>query len=497
MQLLLLVGLALATSLPPKTAPVGTDAAPPPAPALAPSRLGPPPPLPARSFAPPVAQAGQLSNGIPVLLVENHEVPMVNLRIAFRAGSLTDPQGFEGLADATAAMLTQGAGDLDAKAFSREQRKLGSSVGASAGVDGTVLAVSSLTRNLGPTLDLLKLAWKSPSFPETEWETIRQQMVEGVTWRRTDPNAIANHVLDVVQYGVQYRGRAPTEASLAAVSPRAMKRWAKRWLVPEQAVILVGGDTTLPEILPLLEARFGSIRVKGRNFAPSVTVHTSTGSTLTLVDKPGATQSVILAARPVGSPTDPDYASLVLANSAIGGMFTSRLNMNLREEKGYTYGVRSSVGWNLAGAQWTLSAPVQSDKTVAALKEILTELGAPANSEPITAAELEEGRGSIVNSYPLKFEEPGWLLGQHEAVWRYSLGPEWIPGYLDRLSAVTPTSTQEAWVKRIGTQGISFVVVGDALTLREQLKSVGLPIRELDVDGKPLQVVAPTNLTAQ
>ncbi len=489
--LLLLAAIAGATSRPPPVAPVGTPPPPPAAPALMPTRLAAPLPLAARPFVPPSAVTATLSNGIQVVLVENHEIPAVNLRIAFRSGAIVDPAGREGLAEATAAMLTKGVGSYDADGFSRELRKLGSDVSAGAGNDGFVLSARALTRNLPATLDLLAMTWAKPTFPAAEWEVLRSQMLDGVTWRRTDPNAIANHVLDVVRWGDSYKGRSADEQSIAAINPRLMKRFAKRAMVPEQAVILVGGDTTLAEIQPLLEARFGGLEVKGRNLDLALTVNAPSGSTITLVDKPGAAQSVILAERGIGDPTDPDYSALTLANAGIGGMFTSRLNMNLREDKGYTYGARTSVGWNLGGAYWNLSAPVQTDATIAAFKEILTELGAPANGRPLTDEELAKARGSVVYSYPLKFEEPAWLLGQYESVWRYDLGPAWISGYLGRLEAVTVASAQQAWVDRVGSKGLQFVIVGDAAKFRENLKSIGLPIEERDVDGNLIPAATP------
>ena len=487
--LLLLAGFAGATGRPP--APVAAPPALPAAPLLLPTRVAAPLPLPVRTFTPAPAVTARLSNGLQVVLVENHEVPLVNLRIAFMAGSFEDPVGHEGLAAATAALLTQGVGAYDADAFSRELRKLGSDVSAAAGDDGMVLAASALTRNLAPTLDLLRLAWTAPTFPQAEWEVLRGQMLDGVTQRRTDPNAIADHVLNVVRWGAAYQGRAPTEASIARLNPKLMKRFAKAAMVPEQAVVLVGGDITLAELVPLLEARFGALKVRGRSLDRSLTLRDPSGSTITLVDKPGASQSVILAERTTGGPRDADYPALVLANASIGGMFTSRLNMNLREDKGYTYGARSSVGWDLMGAYWTLQAPVQTDATVPALKEILIELGGPASGRPITPAELEKGRGSIVHAYPLKFEEPGWLLGQNEAVWRYNLGVSWITDYLGRIEAVTTDTAQAAWIEHIGSAGLQFVIVGDAAKFRETLKSVGLPIEERDVDGNLIPAPGP------
>lgn len=487
--------LAMALAAPPVPENVLSKAVPPVPAVVAPTRAKAPEPLKPRAFTVPAASVGMLASAVPVTVVENHETPLVWVRLSFRSGALLDPPGKEGLAQATLAMMNEGAGELDSEAFSRAQRELGSSVSAGAGTDGATIVAQSLTRNLPQTLDLLTLMLEEPSFPLEEWALLQKQMLDGVAWRRSDPQSIADFTLNRVLFGDSYRGRAPTEASIQSITTRDMKRWAKRWLVPQLAAVFVGGDTTLAEVQPLLDARIGDWKARSRPFTPTIPVTSPTGSTLTVVDKPGAAQSVILAARVTGRPTDPEYGSLLLANAAVGGMFTSRLNMNLREEKGYTYGARSTLGYDLAGTTWTLSTPVQTAVTGPALREILSELAAPDHGEPLLLAEIEQARGSLLNSYPLKFEGPDWLLGQHEAVWRYGLGPGWLDGYTSRLTSVTAVTAQGAWSTRIGTQGLRFVVVGDLATIGADLPALGMQVEHRDVDGNVLPATAPPPAT--
>lgn len=481
--LLLLPGLLAAKPAPAPAPPA--EAVPPPGPP--PHRVGLPSPGAERPFTLPAVHEAKLGNGIPVAIVENHEVPLAFVRVTFRAGGWVDPAGKDGLATVAVDMLDTGAGDLDAEGLAQAFKRMGSNLETGAGPDGVHLAVSSLTRNLGPTLDLLRTVWVEPTFPADEWTLLRGQYEDAVQYRRTDPNSIAWRVLTVVTHGPSYLGRAIDEATLAKIKRKDLKKWARTWLVPGHARIFAGGAVTPAQLLPELESRFGTLggvtpELPAAPDAPAP----PPAATLTLVDKPGASQSVILAARYVGEPTDPDFPALLLANQLVGGMFTSRLNLNLREEKGYTYGARTSVSYNLAGTWWTASAPVKAATTLDAMKELMAELGSPAAGEPVTAAELEAARGALVYGYPLRFESPGYLLGQLENVWRYGLPGDWIDGYMARMRGVTVADAQSAWVKRVDPKAVRYVVVGDAASLREPLRGLGLAFEERDVDGRPL-----------
>lgn len=482
--LLLLALAACAPKVTPPAAPV--EPAAPAAPAVRPTRLQAPGPTAEHPWTLPAPAVGTLSNGIPVYVVENHEVPIVDVHLSWRGGSNTDPKGKEGLASATMDMLARGAGTYDAEALTRAAKKLGTNIESQGGVDAASVALSALTRNLAPSLDLLSTVVNAPTFPEKEWTLLHKQYDDSITSRRQDPTSTAWTVLGRVVYGESYQGRFAVERSLAAIRTSDMKAWRKAWLVAPNASIYVGGDTTLAEILPMLEARFGRMTKTGKA-APAVPAPTTpTTPTITLVDKPGAAQSVIVATRYLGRPTDPGYADLYVANAAWGGMFTSRLNMNLREDKGYTYGARSSIGYDAVGARWSVSAPVQSDKTLPSLQELFAELAAPGKDRPFTDAEIAAAKGSILNGYPLPFESPGALLGLLDDVRLYGLGDTWVDQWLPRVQAVTAASAQAAWATQATGAGLRYVVVGDAAKLREPLATLGFTVEERDADGAVL-----------
>ena len=206
-----------------------------------------------------------------------------------------------------------------------------------------------------------------------------------------------------------------------------------------------------------------------------------------LLDKPGAAQSVLYLQRFIGERTDPEYPALVLANQAWGGQFTARLNMNLREDKGYTYGARSSFGHGYAPGRWVASASVHTEVTRASLDEIFRELEEVNGERPLTGEEIEYVRSGLIHGYPGRFEEAEPLLREIATVWRYGLPDDWLGGYLDRVAAVDPAQAQAVFSERVTTQPLQVLVVGDLAVVREDIEALGHPVVLLDTDGKPIQ----------
>lgn len=442
-----------------------------------------PAPLEPRDFAIPTPSEAKLSNGLRVVLLENHEVPLVYVRIALVPGGWTDPEGKEGLAEVTLDMMNEGAGAYDAAGLSLALKRLGSSLGAGADDDGAALSIRTLSRNLAPTLDLLATVALQPTFPEADWALMRKNRVADLEKRRTNPERIAARVFDRVLFGDSYRGRAPTESSYAQMGTADMRGWWSRYVAPENAIVLVGGDTTLAEVVPLLEARFGAWKGQGAAVTPPDPAPAPPVAAIHLVDKPGAAQSIVRYGGYVAQPTDADWFALLLANQVMGGQFTSRINMNLREQKGWTYGARTSLGYDLAGGRWWASAGVHSDKTVPAIQELFKEIQEATGARPFAGAEVDDARAAIVYSWPLRFESPDYLLAQTENVWRYGLPSDWIAGYPDRLRAVSLDETSTAWTSQIAKESLTMVVVGDAALISGGLEGLGLPIVRRDADG--------------
>ncbi|MEE2751451.1 MAG: pitrilysin family protein [Myxococcota bacterium] len=471
-----------------------------------------PGPLPRRDFQLPTLQSANLSNGIEVLLAEDHDQPLVRVRVVLEAGSFTDPEGLEGLAATTFDMLNEGAGGLDALVLSTELKKLATSLNSSASRDGAYVSIDSLTRNLAPSLDLMTKVLLSPDFPDAEWERIRKQRIQDVKAARTDPGSIARRTLSRTLFGSDYAGRFATEDSYLAISVEDMQAWAGEHIVPGNARILVSGDTTLEAVLPLLEERLGAWSGEGSTASPTPEIHQPEETVIYAVDKPGAAQSVIRMGRFVGSKKDADYTDLQMGNHAFGGMFMARLNMNLREDKGYTYGARSSLSHDYSGSRWVLGTSVKTDVTGASIQEILGELNAigggepvaqhcrffqrltnkcpppiqPAAERPIDKEEADYAKSNAIRGYPARFEQPDYLLNQTSMMLRYSLPKDWLESYIDRVDAVIAENAQSVFAEKVATKSWAIVVVGDLETIQDQLQESGFPVVQLDVDGNRL-----------
>ncbi|MDP2316192.1 MAG: pitrilysin family protein [Pseudomonadota bacterium] len=473
----------------PKVVPVAVAPVAPVAP-VPPRADGVPAPLPARTFAIPKTTQATLSNGLTVVVAENHEVPLAWVRLAFRTGSLGDPAGKEGLAAVTLDMMNEGAGEYDAIGLSNALMRLGSDLGTGAGDDGATVSASGLTANLDATLDLFSTVLLDPTFPQTEWDLLKKQRIADLDKKRKDPEWIASRVFDRVIFQDTYRGRAATKASYDALTPAAMRAWWAANLTPDRAVLFAGGDVSLETLVPKLEARLKAWKPSGAPASTPVEVAAPAAPTgpapIHFVDRPGAAQSMIRVGGYLSTPESAEWFPLLLANQAVGGLFTARINMNLREDKGWTYGARSGLGYDLAGGRFVASAGVRTDVTGPALGEILAEISAPTGARPLTAAEIDDGRASIVQSYPLRFESPDYLLGQAEAVWRYGLPADWVEGYVSRLDAVSLDGATAAWKDKVDPARLVIVVVGDGATVREGLAALGRPIIEHDAEGSVL-----------
>ena len=485
--LLLLAGLyACGPKAPPPPPP-----APPAPPALPAWRTQAPQPLPARPFQLPAAAEGKLKNGIPVSVVENHEVPLVYVRLVLEGGSWTDPDRRPGLAGATMDMMNEGAGTLDAGGLSLALRKVGASLSAGAGLDGSEISVSALADQLPATLDLLATVLLKPTFPASEWKILQSQRLSDLKSARSDPRRISDRIWRATLIGDQYAGRLSQEKSIEAMTVPEMRAWYGEWVRPELASLLVAGDTTLAEISPLLESRFGSWKGKGKaprvDRSPKKPLPTVEKTTIYLADKPGAAQSVVKVGHFVQPQTAPDQTDWQLADRMIGGQFVARINMNLREEKGWTYGARSGTWFSALPGLWSVEAGIVTAHTGPAVAEILRELKESLTTRPFTAAELATARGSLLGSFPLGYESPGTLLSQTLEMRRYGLPADWITGQPDRLRAATEASVQAAWARRIQPEKLAIVIVGDVATIRPQLEALQLPIVLVNDDGRPVE----------
>ena len=456
-----------------------------------------PGPLPPRVFQVPEVKMATLSNGLRVAVLTNDEVPMVWVRLVFNAGSWTDPAGQEGLASAAMDMLDEGAGAMDALALSATQRAMASQLSTYAYLDGAAISASCLKRNLEPTLDLLTTVLREPTFPEEEWELMRAKRLLGLREQEEQPTQLCYRALDRLLYGDGYDGRFATEESYGRIGTAEMRVWIEQHLHPANALLLVGGDTTVDEIVPLLEDRLATWQAREPVGVPAPEPLQPASTVVFLMDKPDAPQSVIGFGRFTVPRTDAVYPDLYMANTVLGGIFTSRINLNLREDKGWTYGARSFLYESHAPTQWLMVSSVDRDATADAVSEVLGEVRDLRGDRPLTAEELEFARSNRIHSYPGQFERTGFLLGEVANVWSYGLPDDWISGHLPRLRAVTLEGASAAATTHLDPDAMVIVIVGDLSVVRDSIDALGLPTVDIDRKGNLLGPMPETEAEAE
>jgi zinc protease len=446
-----------------------------------------PAPLEAPPLSLPDPEIGQLSNGIEVRVAPNHEVPLWEVRLLIGVGSYADPASKEGLASMTFDMVDEGAGERDAVAMATELKRLASSVGASSEAVSASITASGIKRSMAGTLDIWTDVIRAPRFPADRFATVHSRHMSDLALAATNPQSITRNVWRHLVWGDGYIGRHATQESLGTVTLDEVKGFYTDYVNPANAIILVGGDVTLDEVLPLLEARLGDWTVADGKTAPvKAEAMDIEAETIYLVDNPGAAQSVVQSATIIGSLDDADYFNLLVGNKMFGGDFTGRINMNLREDKGYTYGANCWVSHRHGPGQYGCGARVRTDVTGASLMEFRGEIAGMLGDAGMTEEEMRRGADSLAYGWPGRFETTGPQLDLEFEIWRYGKSEDWAADYIPNIRSVTPEAAQAAMAKWVQPEHTFWLVVGDKAAILEDLQGLGLPIVELDPDGQPL-----------
>jgi zinc protease len=455
-----------------------------------PDRSHPPAPGPPPSLRLPAIQKLRLSNGIPVFLVERHKVPLVQALVVFRGGAAVDPQNRPGLANLTASLLERGAGSRSALEISDIADYLGANLSAGAGWDSTTVGVNVPSARLEPGLALLSDLVLNPRFPAPEVERVRSELLTEILQWRDDPEQIASvafskSVFPGHPYSRDLQGDA---ASVRAITREEILRFHAERYVPGSAAIVVAGDAVAGSLVPLLEGTFGKWKAAGGAPAAAIPPARQVGKRrVVLVDKPDAPQSQIVIGRVGPARSTPDFFPLIVTNTILGGSFTSRLNHNLRETKGYTYGASSQFDFRLSTGPFIAEAAVQTDKTGAALTEFFKELEGIRSQVP--TEELERARNYTTRRFPAAFETAGQLAGRIRDQFVYGLPEDYFDTYVARIEAVTAADVQRVARTWIDPAATVVVIVGDRKKIEPEVRALRLGAVEVrsidDVLGRP------------
>ena len=442
----------------------------------------------------PALQRATLKNGVEVVLAERHEIPVVQVRLQFDAGYAADLGAKLGTASFTMAMLDQGAGKRSALELAAAVEAQGAQIGAGAGLDTATINLSALADRLDPSLALLADVALRPTFANDEIERVRKQWLATIAQEKTRPQSIAYRLLPPLLYGDGHAYAIPftgtgTEASVQAISRDDLAGFHREWLRPDNAKILVVGDTTLAEIVPLLEKHLGKWSAPDAPLPTKAVkpVERPDTTRVYLVDQPGAVQANILAGLLVNSTADDDSIVFDVANDVFGGTFTSRLNMNLREDKSWSYGARSSTSSAKGQRPWIISAPVQIDRTADSIAEIRRELAEFTGAEPVTADELGKVQNRRIRGLPGSYETGAAVLGAISNIVSYGWEDDQVVRDQQRIEQMTLDEVRAAGAT-LDVGALTWVIVGDLAKIEAPVRELGLgEVVVLDADGKPVR----------
>jgi zinc protease len=442
----------------------------------------------------PELQRATLKNGVELVLAERHEIPVVQVRLQFDAGYAADLGAKLGTASFTMAMLDQGAGKRSALELAAAIEAEGAQIGAGTGLDTATINLTALSDRLDSSMALLADVALRPAFADTEIERVRKQWLASIAQEKTRPQSIAYRLLPPLLYGEGHAYAIPftgtgTEASVQAINRDDLVAFHRAWLRPDNAQILVVGDTTLAEIVPLLEKHFGQWSAPD---APLPTkamnpVERPDATRVYLVDQPGAVQANILAGLLVNSTAEDDSIVLDVANDVFGRSITSRLDMNLRESKGWTYGARSSSSSAKGQRPWIISAPVQIDRTAESIAEIRRELAEFVGDNPATSDELERVRNRRIRGLPGSYETGSAVLGAVSNIVSYGWADDQVVRDQQRVEQMTLDEVRAASAM-LDVDALTWVIVGDLDKIEGPVRELGLgEVVVLDADGNPLR----------
>ena len=443
---------------------------------------------PTPAFVPSRPQRGRLSNGMEVIVANKSGLPLVSFALLARAGATDDPTELPGLSSFTAAMMDEGTTTRTSQEISAAFEHIGARLGTEARKELTLLTAETLNRHWRHALGLAADVARHASFPDHELERVRRERLTDLRRARDEAGFVADTNFGPLVFGPKSpyaHSNLGNEATVSAVQRADMLARHFQALRPDRLCLLVAGDVGVDEAVAAAEECFGDWRAPAEAAAG---IGASVGSTaggprIYLIDKPGAAQSVIRAGMTLVERNHPDFMALSVLNYAFGGQFSARLNRNLRQDKGYSYGYNSGISWYNAPSLLSAGGSVQTAVTREAVFETLREFEDISGQRPLTAEELENARNGLRLGYPAGFERPAQLLGQLVTLVQFGLPDDYFRTFEERLAGVSLTDTHRVGAERLSPDRLTVLVVGDRSQVEEPLRRLGYGLTLLDAEG--------------
>ena len=443
-----------------------------------------------RPFQAPNVKTAKLENGMDIYVVEKPELPKVAVTLATRAGSVADSPNKAGLSSMTARLMRRGTATRNAIQIDETLGNLGTSLGGGAGKESASFSMEVLKRNLAPAMNVMADVVMNPAFPATEFDREKKLALDNLAQQASNPNAVANRVSSMIAFGPEHPYGKPSGGLPGTIQPilrEDLIAFHRAYWKPGSSALVFVGDITLTEATNLARQQFGGWT---GGAAPALSIPAATPmppGKVYLIDRPGSAQTVVAHILRAPERKSPDYYSLALANAVYGGGFGTRLNLNLREDKGYSYGVFAFPVHNTRAGAWIASGGVQTDKTKESVVEFMKEMRGIGGEKPITEKEFTTARLAKIRGYAQQFESYGRITGQITDLWLHGLPMTALQAETDELNKLQLAPVNAVAAKYAAPAGTSILLVGDLSKIEPGIR--GLNLGEtviLDVEGKPV-----------
>ncbi|MHB1562152.1 MAG: M16 family metallopeptidase, partial [Isosphaeraceae bacterium] len=449
------------------------------------------PPLgPTPRYQPPAFVRRPLAGGLELRIVERHELPIVTVDLIVKSGETLAPQGKEGLASLAASLLEEGTTSRTTMQLAGDLAEIGSSIDCDGGLESTTISLTALSRHLDRGLDLFADVLLHPALPDKELDRLRQLRLSQLKARADDPQETAAAVFPRLIYGPKYPYGRPdlgTPESVKSITRADIRAFLERIVVPGNATLVIVGDVRPDTIAAAVESRLAGWKPGPVPAAPALEPAPAPPErrNVYLIDKPGAVQSILSIGRIAAPRKTPDFHAMIVMNAILGGQFASRININLRQEKGYSYGAESGFAFYRGPGPFVAGGPVEGRFTREALEELFKELAGIAGARPVTDDELAFAKERIILGFPARFETTFGIAGQLAVLVEDDLPDDEFEHYQPRVEEVTRADVDRVARKYVTPDHMEILIVGDRAKIEGPLR--GLPwvkeIRHLDAEG--------------
>jgi zinc protease len=441
----------------------------------------------------PPLQKSALSNGLKIVLAERHTAPVVNFTLMVDSGYSADPADATGTASFEQRMLEEGTPTRDSLKIGEELAALSANFTATGNLDYSLVSLNTLKSTMEPSLDIYADLILHPAFPQKEFQRLQKERLATIQREKVTPQPMALRVVPTLLYGEGHPYAVPftgtgSEASVGKMTREDLAKFHDTWFKPNNATLLVVGDTTLAEIKPKLEKLFASWKAGEVPKTTMPEVQQPEKDVVYLIDRPGSGQSVIFGAQLAPPQKDPDAIALQIVNGIFGGKFSSRINMNLREDKHWSYGVRAVLPAARGQRPYISISAVQTDKTKESMVELVKEYKNIVGGKPITEGELKDEQSNTTLGLPGSFETVQQLSGAYGNILEYGLPEDYYDTFTPKVLSLTPENANEISKKYILPDHLLWVVVGDMGKVESGIRELNLgDVHKIDADGRPLQ----------